>query len=85
MAPDPGARDAGSVTVTTGVSGPLVVTRDVELRDELLRLCAAAAVTPDVVDDAALARRDWLVASCVLVGADCAGELRHSVCRDEPM
>jgi secretion/DNA translocation related CpaE-like protein len=63
------------VTVTNRFSRPLVVTRDGELRDELLRLCAAAAVTPDVVGDAALARRDWLVASCVLVGADCAGEL----------
>jgi secretion/DNA translocation related CpaE-like protein len=54
---------------------PLLVTRDPELRDELLRLCAAAAVTPDVVDDIGLARRDWLVAPCVLVGADCAAEV----------
>jgi secretion/DNA translocation related CpaE-like protein len=38
-------------------------------------LCAAAAVTPEVVTDLGRARRDWLAASCVLVGADCAGEV----------
>jgi secretion/DNA translocation related CpaE-like protein len=63
------------MTATAVPARPLIVTCDPELRDELLRLCAAAAVTPDVVSDAGLARRDWLVASCVLVGADCAGQL----------
>jgi secretion/DNA translocation related CpaE-like protein len=63
------------MTASIGVSGPLVVTRDDALREELLRLCAAAAVTPDVVDQAGLAQRDWLEAACVLVGADCAAEV----------
>jgi secretion/DNA translocation related CpaE-like protein len=72
--PVPGVGDAGSMS-TSAANRPLLVTRDPELRDELLRLCAAAAVTPDVVDDIGLARRDWLVAPCVLVGADCAAEV----------
>jgi secretion/DNA translocation related CpaE-like protein len=69
------AGEAGSMTARTGASGPLVVTRDADLREELLRLCAAAAVTPDLVDQAGLAQRDWLEAACVLVGADCAAEV----------
>ena len=72
--PVPVVRDAGSMSASAATR-PLLVTRDPELRDELLRLCAAAAVTPDVVDDVGLARRDWLVAPCVLVGADCAAEV----------
>jgi secretion/DNA translocation related CpaE-like protein len=63
------------MTARTRTSGPLVVTTDVALREELIRLCAAAAVTPDVVDESGLAQRDWLQASCVLVGADCAREV----------
>jgi secretion/DNA translocation related CpaE-like protein len=72
--PVSGVRDAGWMSASAATR-PLLLTRDPELRDELLRLCAAAAVTPDVVGDVGLARRDWLVAPCVLVGADCAAEV----------
>ncbi len=51
---------------------PLVVTADADLLAELMRLCAAASVTPVVVSDAARARADWWRASCVLVGSDLA-------------
>jgi secretion/DNA translocation related CpaE-like protein len=63
------------MTATTKPAGPLLVTRDLDLREQLLRLCAAAAVTPDVQGDVGLARRGWLAAACVLVGADCAEEV----------
>jgi secretion/DNA translocation related CpaE-like protein len=56
-------------------AGPVIVTRDVDLRGDLQRLCAAASVTPEVVDDPDLARRPWATASCVLVGDDCAAEV----------
>lgn len=54
---------------------PLVVTRDDQLREEILRLCAAAALSPDVLAEPDQVRRSWSTASCVLVGADCAGAL----------
>ncbi len=60
---------------SVAATGPLVVTRDTGLRDQVLRLCAAAAVTPDVTGEPRLARRNWVAAVCVLVGADCADEV----------
>ena len=61
------------MTARTASAAPLVVTRDLDLREEILRLCAAADVSPDVVDDPQLVGRSWLTATCVLIGADCAG------------
>ncbi|WP_148616225.1 septum site-determining protein Ssd [Nocardioides rubriscoriae] len=54
---------------------PLVVTADPALRDELLRLAAAAGVTPEVVADPGGALRSWARAPVVLVGGDLAGRL----------
>lgn len=54
---------------------PLVVTRDEILLDELLRLAAAAGVTPEVAGDAGAALRAWAVAPVVLVGADLAADV----------
>lgn len=54
---------------------PLVVTRDRALREDVLRLCAAAAVTPEVVDEPRHARRGWSTAGCVLLGADCVEDV----------
>jgi len=54
---------------------PLFVTRDETLLDELLRLAAAAGVTPDVAHDGVAALRAWSAASLVLVGVDIAGEV----------
>ncbi len=51
-------------------AGPLVVSGDAGLVADLMRLCAAASVTPQLVDDPGQARSVWWRASCVLVGAD---------------
>ncbi|MBA2558694.1 MAG: septum site-determining protein [Propionibacteriales bacterium] len=63
------------MTERTASAAPLVVRRNPDLLEEILRLCAAASVSPDVVGDPQLTRRSWLTASCVLVGADCAGDV----------
>ncbi len=57
---------------------PLFVTRDRSLLDELLRLAAAAGVTPDVASDATGALRGWGRAPLVLVGVDVAEELARA-------
>lgn len=57
------------------MDSPLIVTRDEVLRDELLRLSAAAGVLPEVAADPGAALAPWARASLVLVGADCAGDL----------
>jgi secretion/DNA translocation related CpaE-like protein len=54
---------------------PLFVTRDETLLDELLRLGAAAGVTPEVAPDGVAALRSWTAAPLVLVGADLAAAL----------
>ncbi len=54
---------------------PLVVTSDPLLIEQLQRLCAATATTPDVVTEAGDARGGWRRAACVLVGDDLAGEV----------
>ncbi len=51
---------------------PLFVTADPDLLDDLLRLAAAAGVTPDVAPDPAGARRSYPRADRVYVGADMA-------------
>ena len=63
---------AGSIA---GMTAPLFVTRDQSLLDELLRLAAAAGITPDVAPDTGAALRRWPAAPLVLVGADLAAEL----------
>jgi secretion/DNA translocation related CpaE-like protein len=52
------------------MSTPMFVTDDEALLDELLRLAAAAGVTPDVARDGVGGLRGWSAASLVLVGAD---------------
>jgi secretion/DNA translocation related CpaE-like protein len=54
---------------------PLFVTADQTLLDELLRLAAAAGVTPEVAPDPAIALRSWGTAPLVLVGADQAAPM----------
>ncbi|MDP9396016.1 MAG: CpaE-like family protein [Actinomycetota bacterium] len=56
-------------------SRPLLVVSDPELLDDLLRLCAAAGVVPDVAPDSGVARRSWSTAPLVLVGSEHADEL----------
>ena len=57
------------------MSAPLFVTRDRSLLDELLRLAAAAGVTPDVAGEATTALRGWASAALVVLGADIAAEV----------
>ncbi len=57
---------------------PLLVTADVDLLDELLRLVATAGVEADVAVDAAAARDRWGRAGCVVVGADAAAACLRS-------
>lgn len=54
---------------------PLLITASTSLRDEVLRLSAAAGVSPEVVADLPGALRGWAGASLVLVGTDLAPAL----------
>jgi secretion/DNA translocation related CpaE-like protein len=57
------------------MTSPLFITRDDDLLDELLRLGAAAGITPVVAHDGLDALTHWATAPLVLVGADVALEL----------
>lgn len=52
------------------MNAPLFITRDDDLLDELLRLAAAAGVTPEVAGDGRAALTAWTAAPLVLVGLD---------------
>ena len=54
---------------------PLLVTADPGLLDELLRLCAAADVEPQVAHDEVAARQVWAGAPLVVLGDDIAARL----------
>ena len=54
---------------------PLVVASDPAMLDEVLRLCAAAGVTPEVASDLGQARRSWSTAPCIVVDAAHAAQL----------
>ncbi|MEO3972364.1 septum site-determining protein Ssd [Streptomyces sp. CAU 1734] len=70
-------------TAAAGVRrpGPLIVTEDMELLDDLLRLCAAAGAEPEVHHSVPERRGVWEAASLILVGDDavgrCAGAARR--------
>ncbi|MEU5898954.1 MULTISPECIES: septum site-determining protein Ssd [Streptomyces] len=64
-----------------GPGGPLIVTEDVELLDDLLRLCAAAGVLPEVHHGGPERRGSWDAAPLVLVGDDAADRVRGAVRR----
>ncbi|MCM2391172.1 septum site-determining protein Ssd [Streptomyces albipurpureus] len=78
---------AGSITSKSGPvvegrsDGPLIVTEDMDLLDDLLRLCAAAGVEPDVHHSVPERRGSWESAPLVLVGDDAAGRCRGAVRR----
>jgi secretion/DNA translocation related CpaE-like protein len=55
------------------MNAPLLVTRDTELLDEVLRLAAAAGTTVDVAHEPASALQTWSRSPLVLVGPDLAG------------
>ncbi|MFK4065107.1 septum site-determining protein Ssd [Streptomyces sp. NPDC029674] len=62
-------------------SGPLIVTEDVELLDDLLRLCAAAGALPEVHHGGPGRGTGWDSAPLVLVGDDAADRVRGAVRR----
>ncbi|MBW8751832.1 MAG: septum site determining protein [Propionibacteriales bacterium] len=64
--------------MTDPTPAPLVVTDDDLLLADLVRLAAAAGVTPDVARECAPALRSWSSAPVVLVGADRAADLARS-------
>lgn len=57
------------------MNAPLLITRDETLLDELVRLSAAAGVTPVVAPDGLAGLAGWAAAPLVLVGDDVAAEL----------
>ncbi|GGX74693.1 septum site-determining protein Ssd [Streptomyces minutiscleroticus] len=61
--------------------GPLIVTEDAELLDDLLRLCAAAGARPEVHHGMPACRGEWETAPLVLVGDDAARRVRGAVRR----
>ncbi|MEU0160971.1 septum site-determining protein Ssd [Streptomyces sp. NPDC006261] len=61
--------------------GPLIVTEDVELLDDLLRLCAAAGAEPEVHHGPPGRRGAWERAPMVLVGDDAAARCRGAARR----
>lgn len=61
--------------------GPLIVTEDVDLLDDLLRLCAAAGARPEVRHGVPERRGGWDAAPLVLVGDDAVDRVRGAVRR----
>lgn len=57
-------------------TGPLIVTEDLGLLDDLLRLCAAAGVEPEVHHRVPERRASWTDPPLVLVGDDAAARCR---------
>lgn len=53
----------------------MVATGDPDLLAQLMRLCAAASVTPDVIEQPERLRATWRSARLVVVGADVADDL----------
>ncbi|MGW8954020.1 septum site-determining protein Ssd [Streptomyces sp. NPDC055709] len=62
-------------------AGPLIITEDVALLDDLLRLCAAAGADPQVHHAVPEERGSWEGAPLVLVGDDAAARCRGATRR----
>ncbi|MEU6647800.1 hypothetical protein ABZ863_35505, partial [Saccharomonospora sp. NPDC046836] len=58
--------------------GPLIVTEDPVLLDDLLRLCAAAGARPLVLATLPERRGEWEAAPLVLVGDDAAVRMERA-------
>ncbi|MFC7308400.1 septum site-determining protein Ssd [Streptomyces monticola] len=68
-------------TDETGRAGPLIVTEDAQLLDDLLRLCAAAGARPEVHHGVPERRGGWEAAPMILVGDDAAARVRGATRR----
>ena len=64
--------------MTDATAAPLVVTDDELLMADVVRLAAAAGVTPEIARETAAALRSWSSAPVVLVGADRVADVAHS-------
>src|SRR5690348_6153943 len=62
-------------------AGPLIVTEDEALLDDLLRLCAAAGAEPEVHHSLPERRSGWESAPLILVGDDAAARVRGAARR----
>ncbi|WP_418958320.1 septum site-determining protein Ssd [Streptomyces tritici] len=62
-------------------AGPLIVTEDLVLLDDLLRLCAAAGAEPEVHHAVPERRTSWDDAPLVLIGDDAAARCRGAARR----
>lgn len=63
---------------------PLVLTGNMALLDDVLRLAAAAGVDAEVVPDPAAARGLWVDAPLVIVGADAVAEVERAALPRRP-
>lgn len=80
--PSASSRTAGGGSADEGRrAGPLIVTEDLALLDDLLRLCAAAGAEPEVHHTVPERRAGWAGAPLVLVGDDAAVRCRGAVRR----
>ncbi|MFG2226098.1 septum site-determining protein Ssd [Streptomyces sp. NPDC048644] len=74
-----GSRTSDQPAVSGGErSRPLIITEDEQLLDDLLRLCAAADVRPEVAHGLPAGRDGWAQPPLVIVGDDCAARLRDA-------
>ncbi|MFD3532685.1 septum site-determining protein Ssd [Streptomyces sp. NPDC058664] len=62
-------------------TGPLIITEDLGLLDDLLRLCAAAGVEPEAHHRVPERQASWTDPPLVLVGADAAARCRGAARR----
>ncbi|CAM5585730.1 Septum formation initiator OS=Streptomyces alboniger OX=132473 GN=CP975_19315 PE=4 SV=1 [Streptomyces alboniger] len=74
-------RRDGSASSDGRQGGPLILTEDVELLDDLLRLCAAAGARPEVHHGGPGCAEGWDAAPLVLVGDDAADRVSGSARR----
>ncbi|MFI9294471.1 septum site-determining protein Ssd [Streptomyces gardneri] len=75
------AATPGGVAGESRRPGPLIVTEDLALLDDLLRLCAAAGVEPEVHHIVPERRGSWTDPPLVLVGDDAAARCRAAARR----
>ena len=67
-------RPVSGASSDAGPSRPLLVTRDEQLLDDVIRLAALAGVELQVASDIVAARASWSEAAIVLVGSDLAAD-----------
>ncbi|WP_234426692.1 septum site-determining protein Ssd [Streptomyces niger] len=71
-----GSNDSDGAERDAQEPGPLIVTEDENLLDDLLRLCAAAGTMPAVTHGGGAGTAGWDSAPLVIVGEDCIDRLR---------